>query len=147
MTGNTAVEDGGGLNVIGSGELRIFESAISTNSTSSGFGGGVRNYQSTLAITDTTLTGNQAGRSGGGIDNDAGLFELTNSLLTANTSIENGGGLNNYFGTVGISNTTISGNTATLNGGGIHNGAQSSMTIVHSTLSAHSATPVYGAVS
>ncbi len=138
VSGNTAVEDGGGINVIGDGELRVFDSSITTNSTSTGFGGGIRNYQSTLGVTETTITGNQAGRSGGGIDNDAGLFELTNSLLTANTAIQNGGGLNNYFGTVGISNSTFSANTANLNGGGIHNGDQSTVTIVNSTLTSNS---------
>jgi predicted outer membrane repeat protein len=144
VSGNTAVDDGGGLNVIGNGELRIFESTITTNSATTGFGGGIRTYQSTLGVTDTTITGNQAARSGGGIDNDASLLELTTSLLTANTAIENGGGLNNYFGTVGISNTTFSANTANLNGGGIHNGDQSAATIVNSTLTSNSASTGVG---
>ena len=144
VSGNTAVQDGGGLNVIGNGELRLFDNSITNNSTNTGFGGGIRNYQSTLAVTETTVSGNQAGRSGGGIDNDAGLLELTNSLLTANTAIENGGGLNNYFGTAGISNSTFSANTATLNGGGIHNGDQSAVTIVNSTLTSNSASTGVG---
>jgi hypothetical protein len=81
----------------------VTESTLSGNNTSGtfGFGGGIFNNGGTLAVTDSTLSGNNGG-FGGGIYN-----------RTADTS----------GGTLTITNSTLSGNTASGAGSGIYNDA------------------------
>lgn len=144
VTGNTATDDAGGLNVINSGQLRIFDSEITNNIASGGFGGGVRNFQSTLGLTRTMVSGNQAAQSGGGVDNDAGVTELIDTLIAGNSATINGGGVNTFSGTTGISNSTVSSNTATVNGGGIQNSDQSTLNLVNSTITANTSSTGFG---
>ncbi len=89
-----------------------------TNSTLSGnkayVGGGIYNY-GTLTVMDSTLSGNSGGfgiSSGGGIYNDGGTLTLTNSTLSGNIA-DQGGGIYNDLGTLTLTNSTLSGNSAT----------------------------------
>lgn len=96
-------------------------STISNNSTN-GLGGGMfANYDSTIALTNSTLSGNTAISDGGGIHTD---------------------------GTLAVANSTVSGNSADANGGGffIADSDAVAITLVNSTVSANSAGYVGGIV-
>lgn len=91
-------------------------------------GGGILNEESaTLAVTDSTLSGNSAFFNGGGIVNGFfGTVTLTNSTLSGNiagpggnSAFFGGGGIFNA-GTMTVTNSTLSGNIAGT-GGGIYN--------------------------
>ncbi|HSH95027.1 MAG TPA: right-handed parallel beta-helix repeat-containing protein, partial [Roseimicrobium sp.] len=122
------------------------------NSGSQNFGGGVYNNGGTVAISNSTISGNSASGSfsaGGGIYNNSGTVEITNSTISGNSSSSTtfssyGGGIyNNGGATVEINNSTISGNSASstsyyADGGGIFN-MGGTVEITNSTISGNSA--------
>ena len=121
---NSAVFNGGGVFNAGSSGLAISNSTFSANTANSGTG--IYSESSTLTITDSTLTGNDA---------------------TGTTSHAGGGGVYNSGGTASISGSTLSGNLAAQAGGGIY-ASSGALTILDSTLSGNSAglaTPLVGA--
>jgi hypothetical protein len=90
-------------------------------------GGGIENA-GTLTITNSTLSGNEAGFAGG-IDN-SGTLTITDSTFLGNGA-EEAGGIRNR-GTLTIANSTFSGNGAKV-AGAIDN--ESTLTITNSTFS------------
>ena len=86
-----------------------------------GFGGGIAN-DGTVAITNSTISSNQAYQSGGGIEN-AGTLTITSSTVSDNRADGghdgqlwgHGGGIS---GEVTFTNSTLSYNYASLSGGG-----------------------------
>lgn len=107
------------------------------------FGGGIWN-EGTLALSNSTLTGNTA-PLGGGIDNDGTLLTVNNSTITGNSSFE-GGGLYNGGDNATVSNSTLSNNSAggggtltSLGGGGIFNDS-GSISMANSILAGNTAT-------
>jgi hypothetical protein len=129
ITGNTAVDGGGGINVqSAAGSLNIQNCSINNNEvTGSGYcGGGIHLQGATpVTISGSTISGNTANKSGGGIYfNNGGSLLLFGSTLSGNkATIGTGGGLY-FFGTVGagkltVINSTIAGNTSGSYGGGI----------------------------
>ena len=99
--------------------LAINNSTISGNSTS-GFGGGIYSRDSIVAINNSTISGNHA-HTGGGIYNDSGTVTIKNGAIADNDASFGGGGV--YIGsgaTTEIQNTILAGNTipAFSNGGG-----------------------------
>ncbi len=102
-------------------------------------GGGIFNI-GTVALTNSTISGNNAsgGTGGGGIQNGGGTLTITNSTISGNTAGggTGGGGIFNIAGgIVTIINSTISGNTtigAGASGGAIFNGGP--LTIINSTI-------------
>ena len=84
-----------------------------------------------LTVTNTTFSGNSAGKCGGAIYND-GTLTVTNSTLSANSAGHYGGAIHNN-GTLTVTNSTLSGNSAdNFRGGGIYNSG--TLTITNSTL-------------
>jgi predicted outer membrane repeat protein len=161
ITGNTAgtAEHGGmGAGIYSSaGTFMIIDSTVSNNtawtdnSYFGGHGGGiVSGGGGTLEISNTTISGNQAGIDGGGVSIFSGTATITNSTISGNVAgftqpgeIGAGGGVSN-FGTLMIINSTISGNHAHGStfkgggeGGGIYNGG--SADIGNSTFSGNQA--------
>jgi CSLREA domain-containing protein len=124
---NVAVYGGG---VGNTGSLAIIESTLSGNSASEG--GAVVNYGGYLAISDSTIVDNMAGRptghpfsrwNGGAISNDAiGELRIAGCTISNNQAVR-GGGVANDTGDVEILNSTITGNSAS-QGGGIYNVGQ-----------------------
>ena len=119
VTNNTASKGGGINNLIG-GTLTILRSAISDN-TASNVGGGIVNgggANTTLVLTDSTVSGNTSISSdGGGIFNgNSTTATLTNSTVS-NNDARFGGGIRNSFGMLRITSSTISGNDAASGGG------------------------------
>jgi hypothetical protein len=83
-------------------------------------GGGIVTLGGTLALINSTITGNSA-RFGGGVFNsndvygdtaDAGDFISLFSTISGNTASLGGGGVVNYYSSATLGNSTISGNSA-----------------------------------
>jgi hypothetical protein len=83
------------------------------------FGGGIDNFEGTLTVSNSTVSGNEASVLGGGIENFEGTLNLINSTVSGNTAT-NGGGINTIRGTLTANNSTLSDNEAIL-GGGLEN--------------------------
>ena len=129
---------GGGI--FNNGTLAITNSTFSGNSASGGSGGGIVNAD-TLTITNSTFSGNNA-VAGGGIVN-TGTLTITNSAFSGNSASSSvGGGITNA-GTLTITNSTFSGNSANW-GGGINN--TNTLIITNSTFSGNSAVTSGGGI-
>ncbi len=86
---------GGGLHVALDANLTLENSTVHSNSAK--HGAGLLNY-GTAALTNVTLSNNNATRYGGGILNEDGQMSLTNVTLAYN-SAPDGGGILHYSGT------------------------------------------------
>ena len=115
-----------------SGTLKITNSTI-TNNTSSSNGGGIYCVGGTKTISNNTISNNTASSSasstiyGGGIYCKDGTNTISGNTIS-NNSVSNsrssyngfGGGVSCYGGTNTISNNTITNNTSDDDGGGVH---------------------------
>ncbi|MBE9118759.1 CHAT domain-containing protein, partial [Lusitaniella coriacea LEGE 07157] len=99
-------------------DLRL--SGVTLRNGNTQIGGGAILNLGTLAVTNSTISGNTAINSGGGIFNGR-TATISNSTISDNTAVDSGGGIFNR-GTATISNSTISGNTASSGGGIFNNG-------------------------
>ncbi len=125
---NREIGHGGG--VYNENELEIIGSLITDNGpVPDGVreGGGIYNEAgSTLTISGTTISDNEA-QHGGGIAN-YGTLDLAVSTLSANEALGMGGGLHND-GEASLTAPTIGGNSAAIEGGGVHNGSVGLLTV------------------
>jgi len=106
-------------------------------------GGGIDN-EGTLAIYNSTITGNNASTSGGGIfNNTAAVLTLTDSTLSKNSALHGGGGIFNAGGIVTCIDSTLNNNSAGNNaidggGGGIDSespsGNSGTLTVTNCTI-------------
>jgi hypothetical protein len=157
VTANGGGGAGGGIfNDSHSAVLTVSGSTISGNYA--GWGGGIFNYNGTVTLLNTTISGNTASGNtdvgrGGGIFNESGYGDLTlrNSTVTGNTATLGGGIYSHtdhdgYYWTNAtvIVNSTISGNSSG-SGGGVYNG-DGLTRIVHSTITGNAATVEGGGV-
>ena len=136
------------------GVTAVLNNLVISNGYTQANGGGIYN-RGTLAVSDSTLSGNSAtggfggGDSGGGIYNDySATLTVSNSTLSGNSTAgwasRQGGGIYNQ-GVLTVSNSTLSGNSTTgpggsYNGGGICNDYSGVLTVSNSTLSGNSTT-------
>jgi hypothetical protein len=117
----------------------------------SGDGGGIVNTNgSTLTINGCTLSGNRAAFQGGGIYNFEATLKIVNSTLSGNIANNGngsgeGGGVYSAIGTVSMTGCTLSHNSAGFAGGGIYI-ISTTLTISGCTLSGNSARAVGSAV-
>ncbi|WP_370688308.1 cadherin-like domain-containing protein [Flavimaribacter sediminis] len=117
----------------------VFENLVITGGNANLSGAGIRvDSGASLAISDSTVTGNHAKGNGGGISN-LGTITLTNTTISGNSSDSNGGGIDSQ-GTATLVNVTLSGNTAAGNGGGGSFEGNRPATLVNTTVSGNSAT-------
>jgi hypothetical protein len=149
-TGQTVTVSGGGavrVFQVSSGVTANIVNLTITNGSVTGSGGGIAN-QGTLALTDSTISGNTVsgfGSNGGGIQNANGAtLTMTRCTLSGNTG-GNGGGINNSGGAT-VTNSTIANNTSTSfgGGGGIFNSVGATLTTVNSTFSGNAASVLGG---
>lgn len=100
----------------------IVDCAINNNSNfggSTGRGGGVSLFSSTVTISSTVLNGNYASDHGGGIFCTGSILSLQNVLISGNSATNNGGGIRSGENSnLDLENVTITNNTA-FQGGGI----------------------------
>ncbi len=133
FTNNSSSNGGGALYTAGTisgqlGTVIITESSFSANSAWSG--GAILN-QGSVTIQSSTLSENTANAQGGAIDNNgASTLAIVNSTISGNQA-PLGGALINY-GTVNVLNATIAGNAASAFGGGIR--AQSGTLAVENSI-------------
>ena len=154
------VVEGSGGGIRNEDNLTLSDSAVTGNIST--VGAGVANYNGTLRISRSVISGNgnSSTTSGGGVSNysyyDTAAFELTDTTISGNQAVT-GGGIENrtYDGTANatISGSTITGNTAS-NGGGISNrsvvdyldSTSSRVTILGSTISGNTANSSGGGI-
>jgi len=114
-------------------------------------GGGIQN-NGTLAVDNSTITGNEA-NLGGGIQNN-GTATVSNSTVSGNKASSGGGGIYNA-GTLVLFSSTISENTdnsldggtaSTFGGGGINSATGSTLTVSNSTITGNTAAYSGGAI-
>lgn len=128
-------EPGAGILLEAGNTLTIANCRIDGNRVGT-HGGGIYSL-GTVTISDSTISGNQAGHrfNGGGIYN-GGTITITNSTISGNNVIRGSGGgiFNTAGGMVTIANSTISGNSLSIGGGaGILNEG-GTVTITNSTM-------------
>ncbi len=118
LDGVTIANSNNGSGIATSGTLKVSNSTINNNKSST-VGGGILNTGA-LTVTNSTFSGNStgAGFNGGGIQNNGGTLTVSNSTFSGNSAV-NGGGIRIASGTATVSNSTFSGNSATSSGGGI----------------------------
>ncbi|MCK6579985.1 MAG: hypothetical protein L6Q98_17985 [Anaerolineae bacterium] len=107
---------GNGGALFNSGTLTLNNSTVSGNSALDGGGGIYNSASGTLTLNNSTIGGNSA-FVGGGISN-SGTVTLNNSTISGNSAFVGGGGLSNY-GTLVLNNSTVADNSATNFGGGV----------------------------
>ncbi|MEJ2746880.1 MAG: choice-of-anchor Q domain-containing protein [Anaerolineae bacterium] len=111
IQGNPAVS-GGGVN--NAGEIQLLTSLVHSNSAGSGPGGGIHNMNDTgqaglIYITNSTISGNQAGQGGGIHDEGSGTTAVIRSstIVDNSSSAGSGGNLFNDTGTITLASTII----------------------------------------
>jgi predicted outer membrane repeat protein len=119
VTNNQASALGGGIYGGPGGELVLFNTTVSGNT--SGSGGGIY-ANSTLTMTNATISGNSSTNTGGGIGlayNATGT--LKNTTLTGNSSGDKGGAIYGHTSQIRLYDSTVTGNYAGAKGGAIYN--------------------------
>jgi CSLREA domain-containing protein len=139
----TAIVDGGALDRVFHllGAITVNLSGLTIQNGSSGRGGGIFNAGGgTLAVTNSTISGNTSTDEGGGIANGsfvaaipAGTLNLTNSTVSGNSAKYGGGIFHAPGATLTLDSSTVSGNSGTAHGGGIVN--RGTMSVRNSTIS------------
>jgi predicted outer membrane repeat protein len=142
ITRNISAESGGGITLL-AGALTVIHSTITQNTAA--FGGGIEvlpltSGGATLAVKNSTISGNTASREGGGIANNGGTVTIDDSTITQNTA-GTGGGMSNG-GSLKVKDSTITENAAGTFGGGIYNLSSSSavtLTVIDSAITQNTA--------
>jgi hypothetical protein len=119
VTGNEAIEAGGGIASIEGAELAVNSSTVSGNTVDSGvafdrgYGGGIYGLDSDVTITNSTISGNQASQDGGGtyftFGSDTTLRHVT---IVDNEAADDGGGLYSRAGALDVIATVVADNDA-----------------------------------
>ena len=143
---NSATTSGGAINSNG-GDVDIAGAVFSLN-TASNFGGAISTGNTTVSIDDSTLFGNSVDIGfGGAVSNTEGsTLKVTGSILSWNEANGGGGGIHNDLATATIVESTLSGNLTSLNGGGIANLSSATLTLRDSTLVSNDASGNGGAL-
>ncbi|NJM13246.1 MAG: hypothetical protein HC889_16470, partial [Synechococcaceae cyanobacterium SM1_2_3] len=89
-------------------------SGNSSNGGSGFGGGGLGNYQGTITLINSTVSGNTANNVGGGLTGGFGPLTLTSSTITGNSASYGGGVYTEDALTLG--NSLIAGNSASVLG-------------------------------
>lgn len=144
LSGNRAPDSAGGGVYATAAIVNLSGVTLSDNTAYAGAGGMI-NYSDT-SISDSQISGNDAGELGlgGGLY----LFDATTTLqdvaLSGNSAYR-AGGIFVYYGEATIKGSTLSGNEAT-KGGGLYGWADSDVTVVNSTVSGNAATELAGGI-
>lgn len=140
------------LHIRPSNTVTLASLTITNGAGGAGFGGGILNNHSTLAVSNCTLSGNSSAH-GGGICNDgrnsgSAALTMVNSTIYSNTAAGYGGGILNVGdsggdATLTVSNCSLIGNSAGNSGGGIDNkdwtAGLATLTVLASIVSSNSA--------
>lgn len=120
--GNTATEAAGAIYNAVNATLKVDRVTFANNSSAKA--GAINNYNGTVAISDSTFKGNDAGNSmGGAVTNTSGsapgksIITITGSTFEGNKAGNGGAVWNGTYGKVDITDSTFKGNTAVAEGG------------------------------
>src|SRR3990167_8520480 len=116
ISNNASSSGGGGIYCSGGGTKTISNNTISNNTAS--YGGGIYCSGGTNTISNNTISNNTTSSYGGGIY-CSGTNTISNNMISNNTASSYGGGIFCSSGTNTISNNMISNNTASSYSGGI----------------------------
>jgi CSLREA domain-containing protein len=117
---------GGGIFASTGGSITFANTRVLNNGASAGPGGGVfLSATNTVAVTDSTISGNIAGGVAGGLyAASGGAMSIQGSTVSGNRSAGAGGVGGGIFVSAGapsvLTNTTVSGNVADVQGGGLY---------------------------
>jgi predicted outer membrane repeat protein len=144
IMGGDRTEDGGAINVSSNAKLELDNiKVIGSKATGKGGGALFANTSSTVTISNTQFSGNEANE--GGAIYSTGFLDIDNSTFSFNESVGDGGGIFSYYdGIANITNSTFYKNSSGDNGGGFYNREQG--TIKSSTFSENSATTNGGGI-
>jgi hypothetical protein len=123
---------GGGIDSSGTGGVSIAKVALTNTVVARNIaesGGGIRNIDGVVILTDSTVDRNRVSGAGGGLVNVASgkdaIVTLNSSTVSRNEAQGTGGGILNQatgaIGRVTLNNSTVSDNSAVADGGGIGN--------------------------
>jgi len=115
-----------------------------TGSSSSSYGGGLFNFQSSPTIANCTFIGN-TGTNGGAVANQNSDPVFLNCQFTGNTGTQKGGAIFNETSDPALTNCSFSGNFS-LNGGGLYSSQNSFPTLNSCTFTGNRASGQGGAV-
>lgn len=124
VTGNTAIDFGGGISVFASKTLELTRCTVRDNHATgaSTRGGGIYS-EGTTTLTDCIVEDNDAGADGGGLCVDGGVTTLAGSTVVRGNQAAEGGGVWFSHGTLNVAaSCQIRGNTATSTGGLFYDG-------------------------
>jgi hypothetical protein len=149
VTGNSAYYAGGGIFIDGyNSTLSVNNSTISNNTAA--YGGGVATGSSAITISQSSVTGNYAGRNGGGVYSHTDNYNaqtITASTVSGNSAGNYGGGVFMEHGPASFSNSTFANNSANRGGGlHVHSDDYGTTPLTNSTVSGNSARSYGGGV-
>jgi predicted outer membrane repeat protein len=129
ISGNTAVDAGGGLELVAKSATKIIalrSCMVSANQVTgaTGRGGGVHIESGTVALAATTIMANVAAKEGGGIDDEAARLTIVGGRIVGNATTEKTGAGGGGLAASGarhviIAGTFVSGNSTAAHGGGL----------------------------
>ena len=144
VSGNRAPESAGG-GVYATAAIVTLDGVTLSDNTSYAGAGGMINYSDT-SISDSQISGNDAGETGlgGGLYLFDATVDLQDVTVADNTAYR-AGGVFVYYGEATIKGSTLSGNQAT-KGGGLYGWAESVVVVANSTVSGNEATELGGGI-
>ena len=123
VTGGASNENGGGIRNIDTDLVLTSSSIVGNRSANFREGGGIYSDSGQLTLNDSTVSENFGDGNGGGIHSRSGMVTLNDSFVENNLSRRSGGGIYSTSGDVLLTNSSVSNNTNVSNGdgGGIYN--------------------------
>ena len=126
LSGNHATVSGGGLFARLASDF-VFEDSVASNNRSDAAIGGIslRVYRATTRITDSIISGNEAGTNTGGLSfsNAYGDARIEGNTFEDNRALDGFAGglqLSGRYSSVSVVDNLIAGNEASEDGGGVH---------------------------
>ncbi len=136
---------GGGIDTQSASNLTLESVRLTANTATDG--GGAIYARGVLNLDRVLVDNNTATNNGGGLRFSVGsVGTITNSTLSGNQAGANGGAIHIFNSPVDIVNSTIAFNSAGSSGGGINSGGSTPPTLVNSILSDNSGGNVSGGV-
>jgi hypothetical protein len=141
ISGNRSGGSQGGFDFIGA-QLNLLGDTIANNTSASSDGAGLIFANNGGTISNTTISGNRAGRNAGGIETviTGGTLTISGCAISDNHAGQDGGGLfDDSTRTVTLVNDTLFGNTAVVNGGAIAHESTSTLNLSNVTIDGNAA--------
>ncbi len=142
VQGNDASQGGAGIFNFTDASLTVYNGSIlSSNTTVGYFGGGLFDYQGSVTLIDSTVSGNDSLFVGGGAADFEGTFNVTGCTFSGNgnAGVEAGGGLYIFGDAASITSSTFSSNKAQY-GGAIYDDDGASLVVSATMLQSNTAT-------